>query len=139
MPAMQAVLKPAGSHLAFEGGKTNYLTHGIHPFAARFPPQLPNHFIKTLSEPGDVVLDPMVGSGTTILEASLLGRVGVGVDFDPLATLISHVKSCPADASLVENAANRIVRDNSPILAGHFPFTNERLGLENYLSRYDED
>ena len=66
--------------------------HSIHAFAARFPPQLPRHFITGLTEPGDIVLDPMSGSGVTITEAWLLNRNVIGVDMDPLALRISRVK-----------------------------------------------
>ena len=43
--------------------------HKVHSFPAKFPPQLPRKFILALTEPGDIVLDPMMGSGTTILES----------------------------------------------------------------------
>lgn len=56
------------------------LMHRIHGFAAKFSPGLPRYFIKELTLPGDVVLDPMTGSGTTLLEAMLLDRRGIGVD-----------------------------------------------------------
>ena len=43
--------------------------------------------------PDAVVLDPMMGSGTTILEAYLAERKGIGFDIDPLAIMISKVKN----------------------------------------------
>ena len=49
-----------------------------HP--AAFPEYIPEFFIKLLSKPGDVVLDPFVGSGTTYRVAHRLGRVAIGID-----------------------------------------------------------
>ena len=54
------------SDLDFHGKSSVYASHNFHAFPAKFPPQLPRKFIEGLTEPGDVVLDPMVGSGTII-------------------------------------------------------------------------
>ena len=78
--------------LGFHGTDGKHSKHGWHPFPAKFPPQLPQFFIERLSLPGDVVLDPMFGSGTTVLEAARLGRQAVGCDIDPLARLITEAK-----------------------------------------------
>jgi len=77
--------------LDFHDRDSGYASHNFHSFPARFPPQLPRKFIKGLTHSGDVILDPMVGSGTTVLEAFLAGRRGVGFDIDPLALLVSRV------------------------------------------------
>ncbi|MCX6049825.1 MAG: DNA methyltransferase [Chloroflexi bacterium] len=79
--------------LDFHSSDTGYATHDFHSFPAKFPPQLPRKFILGLTEPGEIVLDPMMGSGTTILEALLNNRRAVGFDIDPLARLISKVKT----------------------------------------------
>jgi len=71
----------------------NYLTHNFHPYPAKFIPQFPRKIIKSLSKPGEVVLDPFCGSGTTLVEAKLLGRNSIGVDINPIATLVSKVKT----------------------------------------------
>jgi DNA modification methylase len=67
--------------LDFHGRDSGYASHNFHSFPAKFPPQLPRKFIEALTAPGDVVLDPMMGSGTTVLEAFLSGRRGVGVEY----------------------------------------------------------
>lgn len=54
--------------LNFQGQDSAYASHNYHAFPAKFPPQLPHKFIDALTVPGDVVLDPMMGSGTTIVE-----------------------------------------------------------------------
>ncbi len=96
--------------LSFKGVKTNYASHNIHAFAAKFPPQLPRMFIETLTLPREVVLDPMAGSGTTLVEAAIHGRHGIGFDLDPLAIKIARMKTQPLNASAVWEASKRIIR-----------------------------
>ncbi len=72
-----------------------YLTHGVHKYPAKFFPELPRWIIERYSKPGDWVLDPFMGSGTTNLEASLLGRNSAGVDVDPFSRFIAKVKTTP--------------------------------------------
>lgn len=62
-------------HLATECGNTRH--------SAAFPPALPAWFIKLFTNPGDVVLDPFMGSGTTLVEAVKLGRRACGIDTAP--------------------------------------------------------
>jgi len=74
------------------------LTHSIHPFPAKFPSQLPKRILQDFSKPGDLVLDPFCGSGTTLVEARVRGINAIGVDINGLACLISKVKSTPISA-----------------------------------------
>lgn len=67
--------------------------YNIHWFPATFIPQIPSILIGNLSAPNSTVLDPFCGSGTTLVEAARLGRIGVGVDINPLAYLISKAKT----------------------------------------------
>ena len=85
------------SDLGFHGADGKHSTHGWHPFPAKFPPQLPQFFIEQLSRKGDVVLDPMFGSGTTIVESVRLCRRAIGCDIDPLARLILEAKLSSID------------------------------------------
>jgi len=77
----------------FQGCKTQYFTHTFHPYPARFIPQIPSTFIKLFTEKGDTVFDPMCGCGTTLVEALLHNRNAIGNDLNPLAALISKVKT----------------------------------------------
>lgn len=77
----------------FEGSRTEEFTHGLHPYPAKFIPQIPRHLIQILCNTGDTVLDPFCGSGTALVEAVLMGRDAVGVDVNPLSALISKVKT----------------------------------------------
>ena len=82
---------------SFYDADTGYLTHGVHPYPAKFIPQIPGHCIALLSMPGEVVLDPFGGSGTTALEAIRMGRRAVSLDANPVGTLIGRVKTCNLD------------------------------------------
>lgn len=77
----------------FKNFNTQYLTHRFHSYPARFIPQIPYSFIKLFTSEGDTVLDPMCGSGTTIVEAFLNNRNAIGNDFNPLSKLITKVKT----------------------------------------------
>ena len=98
--------------IGFHGSDGSFATHAWHPFPAKFPPQLPGFFIEALSRPGDLVLDPMAGSGTTLVEAQRLGRRALGCDIDPLARLIAEVKLAPIDGAAAD-AAGRAVLDQA--------------------------
>ncbi len=95
--------------LDFHGQNNGYKSHNFHSFPAKFPPQLPRKFINGLTLENDVVLDPMVGSGTTILEALLAHRQGIGFDIDPLALKIASVKVNTLDVNLVIKTGNEIL------------------------------
>ena len=58
---------------SFTHDDTRYLTHDLHPYPAKFIPQIPAHLIARLSVPGDTVFDPFGGSATTAVEAVRLG------------------------------------------------------------------
>ena len=96
--------------LDFHDQDSSYSSHNFHAFPAKFPPQLPRLFIEHLTRPGDVVLDPMQGSGTTTLEAALNGRKALGFDIDPLSLLITKVKTTPLDPVSVLTTSKEILR-----------------------------
>ena len=73
--------------------------HSLHPmcsYLASFPAALAHAFIARWSRPGDVVLDPFSGRGTTPLQACAEGRIGVGNDLNPFAHLLTAAKVEPA-------------------------------------------
>jgi DNA modification methylase len=78
---------------AFTHDDTRYLTHDLHPYPAKFIPQIPASLITRLSVHGDVVFDPFGGSGTTAVEAVRLGRRAIMLDANPLSSLIGRVKT----------------------------------------------
>jgi len=79
---------------SFTTDDTGFLTHDLHPYPTKFIPQIPGHCIAQLSLPGELVLDPFGGSGTTALEAVRLGRRALSIDANAVGTLIGRVKTC---------------------------------------------
>lgn len=110
--------------LDFHGQNGNYASHNFHSFPAKFPPSLPRECILALTEIGDVVLDPMMGSGTTVLEAFINGRRGVGFDIDPLSILMSSVKTTIYNTNrlidsyddVIRRTRNKLETNNSKLL-----------------------
>ena len=71
-----------------------YLTHWIYPYKGKFHPQMIRALLNIIGlNKGDTVLDPFVGSGTTGVEAQLLGINCIGIDISPLCVLQSKIKT----------------------------------------------
>lgn len=69
--------------------------HEFYRYPGRFSPAFARAAIEAFTEPGDFVLDPFVGGGTTLVEARLAGRPALGSDLNPLAVFVSRTKSKP--------------------------------------------
>ena len=79
--------------------------HPFHPmcsYLASYPAALTHAFIARYSRPGDVVLDPFSGRGTTPLQACAEGRIGVGNDLNPFAHLLTAAKVEPPTRAQAE-------------------------------------
>jgi len=74
---------------------TRYGTHDFHRYSSKFIPQIASNLIEIFSNPGETILDVFLGSGTTCVEAEILGRKSIGIDLNPMAYLISRVKTTP--------------------------------------------
>ncbi|MCX7765146.1 MAG: site-specific DNA-methyltransferase [Candidatus Sumerlaeia bacterium] len=71
-----------------------YLTHWIYPYKGKFHPQMIRALLNIIGlKPGDTVLDPFIGSGTTAVESQLLGINCIGIDISPLCVIQSKVKT----------------------------------------------
>jgi SAM-dependent methyltransferase len=78
--------------------------HPLHEVSYRacFKPQLPRFFIERLTQPGDLVYDPFMGRGTTLVEAALLGRRVAGCDINPLSRVFTAPRLNPPSVEQVE-------------------------------------
>lgn len=85
--------------------------HRFHPYKGKFIPQLVEYFLDEHTDkykktvffrPGDTVLDPFCGSGTTLVQANELGVHAVGIDISSFNTLISNVKIARHDMPKLE-------------------------------------
>ncbi len=81
------------------------VANSIHEISYRacFKPQLPRFFIDRLTERNDVVYDPFMGRGTTLIEAALMGRIPEGCDVNPLSRILLKPRLNPPSQTEVES------------------------------------
>ncbi|MFH1993765.1 MAG: DNA methyltransferase [Pseudomonadota bacterium] len=73
--------------------KTGYATNGLFPYRGKFHPQMIKGLINVMGcKPGDTVLDPMMGSGTVLIEATLMGINSIGIDASPFCSFMTKAK-----------------------------------------------
>ena len=73
--------------------RTGYSTHGLFPYRGKFHPQMIKALINIMGiKPGETILDPMMGSGTVPVEASLMGINAIGIDASPFCRFMAQVK-----------------------------------------------
>ena len=120
---------------AFTDDDTRYLTHDLHPYPAKFIPQIPANLISRLSVRGDVICDPFGGSATTAVEAVRLGRRAISVDANPLSGLVGRVKTGFMTSS-VKADLERLMA----VVGGHIigPDTNQAQWSQTLIMRYKE-
>lgn len=119
--------------------------HSLHEISYRacFKPQLPRYFIERLTQPGDHVLDPFMGRGTTLLEAALIERVPVGADANPLCAQLVAPRLAPPTLEAVAERLTRVpfaVAADMPeeLLVFYHPATlREIAALRTYLIQRD--
>ena len=86
---------------ATSGSQSNFFSLHFHP--CRYPSQVPAVVIGALTSPGETVLDPFIGSGTTAVEAQRLSCRCIGIEINPVSVLIARAKT-------INRPANQIVR-----------------------------
>ncbi len=94
--------------------------HRLHPYKGKFIPQLVEYFLDSHTDefkrevyfkPGDIILDPFAGSGTTLVQANELGMYAIGIDISAFNTLISNVKIAKVDFDNLQKELNKITRE----------------------------
>lgn len=85
---------------------TRYLSHDYFRYIGKFPPQIVRKFFEDYLSKGDIVVDPMCGGGTTLIEAMLQGVKSHGFDINPVSRLISQVATRYLDPEKISNAIN---------------------------------
>lgn len=87
------------------------ILHSIHPYPAKFIPELPREILRQLDIPENtIVFDPFCGSGVTLTEAQKFGITSLGVDLNPIACLISRVKTSQFDFKISSRAKKIIAQ-----------------------------
>lgn len=96
----------------FENGlfSTGYATHGLFPYRGKFHPQLIKALINIIGiKKGEVILDPMCGSGTANIEASLMSINSYAIDLNPFCQFMTKVKynSLSINIELLKGISNK--------------------------------
>ena len=113
------------------------LTHNFYRYPARFSPKFVRATIAALSEPGDLVLDPFMGGGTTLVEALALGRHAVGTDISSLATFVSEVKTTLYNDDELETLKDWSIRTASLVHMHRQGSTDEMYAEAGYYRHMD--
>jgi len=105
-------------HLSFDHLKeadTTKHVHRLHPYKGKFIPQLVEYFLDSHTDKfkanvffhrGDIILDPFMGSGTTLVQAAELGLHSIGIDISEFNCLISKVKSGEYNFTRLDSVLN---------------------------------
>jgi DNA modification methylase len=116
--------------------KTGYATHGLFPYRGKFHPQMIKGLINAMGlKPGDTILDPMMGSGTVLIEARLMGIKSVGIDSSPFCRFMTQAK---IDAMTIPLEPIRIALNKSELVFEYFkrkagqPKQGSKIRLEDY-------
>ncbi len=116
--------------------------HRLHPYLGKFIPQLVGYFLSRYFEPGQTVLDPFSGSGTTLVEASERGIDSFGIEISEFNVMISRVKLADYDLPKLEREVMDITGRTAAFSAREFPAgKGESLGRDpgagaDYLERW---
>jgi hypothetical protein len=106
--------------------RTGYATHGLFPYRGKFHPQMIKGLLNIMGlKPGEVVLDPMMGSGTVPVEACLMGIRSIGVDASPFCRFMAQTK---VDALTMSLHRARQALNNSDEVFAYF---KNRVGVSN--------
>lgn len=115
-------------------------------YRACFKPQLPRFFIDRLTSPGDIVYDPFMGRGTTLLEAALRGRIPYGNDTNPLSCALIEPRLSPPKLEGVLKRLSEIPWEdfknfeNEELLTFYHPQTLAKIeGLRSWLISRQEN
>ncbi|KOY76036.1 Modification methylase MvaI [Apilactobacillus kunkeei] len=119
--------------LDFLGEDFSYATHSYHGYPATMIPLLPKLFIEAVTKFKKIssIYDPFAGSGTTLVESSLHGIDSVGVDLNPLATMMSRVKTNILDENELEKEKNNLF-DDITYEKNQFEKGNKELNIPNF-------
>ncbi|MFA5666476.1 MAG: DNA methyltransferase [Candidatus Cloacimonadaceae bacterium] len=118
--------------------ETTKHVHRFHPYKGKFIPQLVEYFLDThidkykdevFFNPGDIVLDPFSGSGTTLVQANELGLHAVGIDVSAFNVQIASSKIMEYDLNSLNHEINKLTKALKAFLMGSkvFDFEQELL------------
>ncbi len=107
--------------------------HSLCPYFAMFPEEFVRAHVEAYTKPGEYVLDPFSGRGTTILESLLLGRNAVAVDINPVAYCISKAKAELPSLKSVQTRLDNLKAEWTS--ANPIPWVQLRDQMDNFFHR----
>ena len=107
----------------------SYSTHGIFRYFGKFPSTVATHLIMQYTKENDMVMDPMAGSGTTVLEALLSNRNCRSYDVNPLSILLQKVKVTRIYAEVLECKLEQIEKEYVPLTVEQYDW--RPVGIKN--------
>jgi len=131
-----------GVDLSFAGVREHERTkhvHRLHPYLGKFIPQLAEVFLRHYFKKDDSILDPFMGSGTTLIEANLLGMHSAGIEISLFNCLIADIKTRKYDIPLVENEIKDILFKTKEYSKWLLRGQKQATSLENYFKKYKID
>lgn len=132
----------------YKESETTKHVHRLHPYKGKFIPQLVEYFLddhtdkfkkEVFFKPGDIILDPFCGSGTTLIQANELGMHAVGIDISSFNALISNSKISKYDLIDVKKTADKITKELKKFLSdrNNIEFENKLLDkLKMFNNQY---
>lgn len=105
-----------------KGGKRDNVYHG------NFVPQIPDHLVRRYTDEGGVVLEPFMGSGTTLYECERLGRNYIGFDINP--DIIGHVRGKMADSHAITYDIHECDCTDTPLVEAHIKESLAKMGRQ---------
>ena len=118
----QTDLFNVGVNFDFKGSDTQYSTHAIHTYVAAMVPPLAEALVTTYVPRDETVLDPFCGGGAVLVECSRYHRKAFGSDINPLAVLVSKVKSTYVDRNDLLEATRYVAATSIRNLNGLISF-----------------
>lgn len=100
--------------------QVSYSTHGIFRYFGKFPSTVAAHIIMQYTDEHDMIMDPMAGSGTTVLEAMLANRNCRSYDVNPLSVLLQRVKTTYLEEERLLAELGRISENYMPLSVEQF-------------------
>ncbi len=111
--------------------------HRLHQYKGKFIPQLVDYFLEGYFDKNDLVLDPFMGSGTTLVQANEMGIRSVGIDITPFNCMIAKVKTREYDIDVLKKELNDILSRTKKFSKDTFPVDYEK-ELKSYISEFNK-
>ena len=132
----------------YKESETTKHVHRLHPYKGKFIPQLVEYFLdqhinkfknRVFFNPGDIILDPFCGSGTTLVQANELGLNSVGIDISAFNAFISNVKVGKYNIDDMRDLAEAIKSALKNYTGTHSGVVIDKVFIESSVAVYEQE